>query len=1492
MQPCHARDMDGACQTSLRTPSSNRSTFTSRRYSGTKNVTGGIPHSATVGQLPGPGPDRRANKSSATWTSSSGDLAALSDSDEVQERPEFVQEYNRLARKHGIRTIATDDHSSCLVRAYPSPRVETPSPLTLAQGGRGRSPQQQRRGWFSRTFLRQPSTGSNASSVRLDKRVRHKRSVSDFAMHIVQLPKRDSLKDEDLQSLVRLCGKSMLYLPSEYAPSSLILPTCFRATAQYLVQHATGTRGVFRIPGSVRVVNALYDYYCADGDADEISSTTRCPNLPTHIKAGTHDVASVFKRFLSGLPGGILGSLVVFDALVAIHSQLKGDPEFTRTRMTKLRARLIALAVGSIKSQYRRELICAVFGLLCLIGRTAETAPREDEQGRPLPTADLMGYNALGIVFGPLLTGDLINAYTMRIANPPMGLALFHVTPPQARREKRKSKMPEEDDSRMTSVDNIHVANSITEMLITHWREVVKQMRSLGSLKLNDFPDGPRGGGIQEPGLRPSASESFVMRKPAEWSCTRPLSVPRDMSESPIPPSPTPEARQSSSRPGNPDISRPSLVVQRARPKGARSLSNSRGGTKPPVQFLSPTAEEPPYADSERPPKGEDQAQQVRRVPLRKPHHVAPMMEPRLQVETVGSGLAEGSTQLVPEASNAHNGPSAEETTRMARKEPVETTTTRVPSHQRRLVVSRDSIRFADELSPPLAEAGESVQTSDLHAKTTPPRLSLETTVPVLAAPALEEDHRSRRSTESVMSGPKEGRFKTTISKLRKSLDQAGGIESIQRPQGSTLEERGLDHTSSSLQDAETVSWNEEPKPGGSGLRRSRLPTYKPNHPRGRSSRSGSPSKGYSSVGGGDQGHEGLQSSRESLPTLDSPEPKVMRVREGQPRQGIATAADMRKHPSLSAIRTKRLSRSGRSSFEQNSSACRGVAVDHPEDETRIGQDQDSSVVTAIHEPNYIQSTSGAIPSDSPEVLPEESVPGPPTTPELEHQHSPAKSASAIGILSTPPSPSPSRSLQRRQSGSAVKAMAAKFENASKETGYIPSPMRAVFKPNSVLSRYTVNPSSSKNERDQVVTLCTDFSTRQSGPHNSMNMDGESVWREEVVPDEDVPDDDSSEGQWIKRNVAPSRREESLSLRTISKSSRETNPECPGETSSATLKPAMKAVFQAAGGSPKRSREPERRTQAGHRVVSFSNTTESRSVSRGTLNSELSCQLAPLSEADMPEDTLQIRETSGTASGTDDTSGSPRGKLILHAQIRSLQRQVAVKTTEVQQLQRMMDAGQDADIIMLREQLRVTERECAMWRERAEEAEKKIELFKRLSARLRKPSETEDCIETSIGSGLSVAGTGEPVTGDGALDDGNETGAYLQMGEIWLDGQQRESSAEHTEDEATVTKRIRKSFQGMGIGSGDMESTSDPFQDGQGAVNQYRGMEGYSGFRVGMLSDVRRPPQVTYQPSYRSSASEEGRRLSATVASMWMEAERMLGSEQSPITGTRSKRTC
>lgn len=343
------------------------------------------------------------------------------------------------------------------------------------------------------------------------------------------------MKEKDLQELVRLCGSSLLYLPTEYAAGSLAVPTCLRATAQYLVQHgesripaarhglnhfaAPSTRGVFRVPGSQNVVAALYNHYGSmDEDGQVVSGTVRCPTLPDHIRCDVHDVASAFKKFLSGLPGGILGSLQLLNAFISIQTQLRGDPELTRTKQSKVRARLIALAIATLRSQYRRELICAVFGLLSMIGRAAEIAPREDDRGRPLPTSDLMGYGPLGIIFGPLLVGDLLEDYTMRIANPQGGLLLLPISPPKSRKERhKKSKAGEEGTAFNTQVDKIKVANSITEMLITHWRDVVRHMKNLSALKIVVTTKSVAVRGPRQPMLRPSASESFALRKPPDW---------------------------------------------------------------------------------------------------------------------------------------------------------------------------------------------------------------------------------------------------------------------------------------------------------------------------------------------------------------------------------------------------------------------------------------------------------------------------------------------------------------------------------------------------------------------------------------------------------------------------------------------------------------------------------------------------------------------------------------------------------------------------------------------------------------------------------------------------------------------------------------------------------------------------------------------------------------------------------------------------------------
>lgn len=98
-----------------------------------------------------------------------------------------------------------------------------------------------------------------------------------------------------------------------------------------------------------------------------------------------------------------------------------------------------------------------------------------------------MGYSALGIVFGPLLIGDMLGSHSVKLADPSSGLFLVPVSPqPKSKKEKKKAKEPpDEPPQPFWDVDKIHVVNDITEMLITNWRDVVKQMRNLdGNLSI------------------------------------------------------------------------------------------------------------------------------------------------------------------------------------------------------------------------------------------------------------------------------------------------------------------------------------------------------------------------------------------------------------------------------------------------------------------------------------------------------------------------------------------------------------------------------------------------------------------------------------------------------------------------------------------------------------------------------------------------------------------------------------------------------------------------------------------------------------------------------------------------------------------------------------------------------------------------------------------------------------------------------------------------
>lgn len=84
-----------------------------------------------------------------------------------------------------------------------------------------------------RKILRRTSTITYKQKP--DKLLKHKNHI---APSVPRLHKStDRFDGLTIDELVKLCGASTLYLPADYSPGTLRIPTCLRATAQYLIQH-------------------------------------------------------------------------------------------------------------------------------------------------------------------------------------------------------------------------------------------------------------------------------------------------------------------------------------------------------------------------------------------------------------------------------------------------------------------------------------------------------------------------------------------------------------------------------------------------------------------------------------------------------------------------------------------------------------------------------------------------------------------------------------------------------------------------------------------------------------------------------------------------------------------------------------------------------------------------------------------------------------------------------------------------------------------------------------------------------------------------------------------------------------------------------------------------------------------------------------------------------------------------------------------------------
>ncbi|KAJ5656229.1 hypothetical protein N7507_008179 [Penicillium longicatenatum] len=254
-----------------------------------------------------------------------------------------------------------------------------------------------------------------------------------------------SLRGKSVEFIARLGGHSYLILPSNLAPAPLKLPACIVAMVVYLRTSAPHSTELFIEPGDMKAAARLYNHFAkqvllAERDADKIALTTRVIALP-HVEAESNaaavlSVGWVFKELLAGFPGGILGSVRLFQVLYGIY--LAGPANAGCIQ-------LITFAIMALTGEMQCALICAVFGLLTSLLQKTEKM-EEERRTHPgnlvRPVANGLQPDGLARAFGPLLISGC-----------------------------------DRDRAAQRSVEQEVEEQRVVGLLLAHWRGVSRQLR-------------------------------------------------------------------------------------------------------------------------------------------------------------------------------------------------------------------------------------------------------------------------------------------------------------------------------------------------------------------------------------------------------------------------------------------------------------------------------------------------------------------------------------------------------------------------------------------------------------------------------------------------------------------------------------------------------------------------------------------------------------------------------------------------------------------------------------------------------------------------------------------------------------------------------------------------------------------------------------------------------------------------------------------------------
>ncbi|KAI9671462.1 MAG: hypothetical protein M1831_004371 [Alyxoria varia] len=415
----------------------------------------GNAHARNTSGLSGSNSSSQTNANFSVSSQGSVNLAASS----------YVEEYNALARLNGLTELTEFDGDE---------QAESTAETTKASSSR--------KIWRK---IARSSSSKNLDEV-LEPRITRKSSFGSF---LGKRPKL-ALNCQSLELLYQYGGVSVAQLPSSHSAVSRAIPTCLAATANYLAENGRNTPGLFRIPGQNTVVQGLYEHYVsqihfAEKEMGRVWVTVGSPAVPIKIACSIHDVASAFKRFLSDVPGGILGSISLFKALKQVE-QLQVAEDQPGGDEYRCKVRLSALAIASLQSTRRIAVITAVFGLLALL-KNDESPQLISDETTPLEPKppEMMSSKALAVVFAPTLLGGLIDKVELQ---PSHGGTLQHKQIETPRRsfmhpfktpKHTKTGSHDRTSDIEAGIERNKSAVAIIEFLLKRWEDIVRHIQIL-----------------------------------------------------------------------------------------------------------------------------------------------------------------------------------------------------------------------------------------------------------------------------------------------------------------------------------------------------------------------------------------------------------------------------------------------------------------------------------------------------------------------------------------------------------------------------------------------------------------------------------------------------------------------------------------------------------------------------------------------------------------------------------------------------------------------------------------------------------------------------------------------------------------------------------------------------------------------------------------------------------------------------------------------------